>query len=229
MTNPHEVTRQFEQALSEYTGAPFVVAVDNASNGLFLALYYEHYIGGRHQGQDYIELPKNDYPSVPCECIHAGYKVRFIETEKALYYADPVAVRSGYLKGAYRLRPTRIWDSALRFKPNMYIKESHMILSFTGPFKHLKLGKGGAILTDDERAYKWFKKARFSGRGECSYHEDDFDVDPVLGWNFYMMPEIAARGLLLMGQFYTKDGQPRSYDDIELPYPDLSQFKIYRQ
>ena len=24
----------------------------------------------------------------------------------------------------------------------------------------------------------------------------------MLGWNFYMMPELAARGLLLMGQFY---------------------------
>ena len=42
-------------------------------------------------------------------------------------------------------------------------------------------------------------RARFSGRRECSYHDDNFDM---LGWNFYMMPELSARGLLMMSQFY---------------------------
>jgi dTDP-4-amino-4,6-dideoxygalactose transaminase len=102
-----------------------------------------------------------------------------------------------------------------------------MCLSFTGPYKTLKLSKGGAILTDDEQAYKWFKKARFSGRDECSYHDDNFDINPVVGWNFYMMPELAARGLLMMSQFYNLDGSKRHNEDLELPYPDLSKFKIY--
>ena len=100
-----------------------------------------------------------------------------------------------------------------------------MCVSFTGPYKHLKLSKGGAILTDDLHAYLWFKRARFSGRRECSYHDDYFDM---LGWNFYMIPELSARGLLLMNQFY-KDGKPIENEDIELPYPDLSKFKIYTQ
>jgi hypothetical protein len=69
----------------------------------------------------------------------------------------------------------------------------------------------------------WFKRARYSGRRECSYHEDYFDM---LGWNFYMMPELAARGLLLINQFYI-DGKPISNPDLELPYPDLSKFEIY--
>ena len=102
-----------------------------------------------------------------------------------------------------------------------------MCVSFTGPFKHLKLSKGGAILTDDEMAYKWFKKARFSGRDECSYHDDNFDQDPVIGWNFYMMPEISARGLLMMSQFYDINGEPIENADLELKYPDLSRFKCY--
>lgn len=50
----------------------------------------------------------------------------------------------------------------------------------------------------------------------------------MLGWNFYMIPELSARGLLLMNQFY-KDGKPIENEDIELPYPDLSKFKIYTQ
>jgi hypothetical protein len=44
-----------------------------------------------------------------------------------------------------------------------------------------------------------------------------------------MMPEIASRGLLLMNQFYKIDGTPKHNEDLELPYPDLSKFKIYNQ
>ena len=41
-----------------------------------------------------------------------------------------------------------------------------------------------------------------------------------------MMPELAARGLLLMGQFY--DGEAKKHnDDIEISYPDLSKFAVY--
>jgi dTDP-4-amino-4,6-dideoxygalactose transaminase len=101
-----------------------------------------------------------------------------------------------------------------------------MCISFTGPFKRLKLSKGGAILTDDYDANLWFRRARYSGRRECSYHDDHFDM---LGWNFYMMPELAARGLLLMNQFYDMKGQPIDYEDLELPYPDLSKYDIYKK
>jgi dTDP-4-amino-4,6-dideoxygalactose transaminase len=203
----YSVTKKFEEALADYTGAPYVVTVDNQSNALFLSLYYENIKGKT------IVIPNRTYPSVPCEIIHAGGKVEFENVE------------GNTLKGAYQLYPTRVWDSALRFTSNMYIPNSLMCLSFTGPYKHLKLGKGGAILTDDYEAYKWFKRARYSGRNEISYHEDNFDM---LGWNFYMMPELASRGLLLMNQFYNLDGSPKHNDDIELPYPDLSKFEIYR-
>jgi hypothetical protein len=88
------------------------------------------------------------------------------------------------------------------------------------------LSKGGAILTDSLEAYHWFKRARYSGRRECSYHDDYLDM---IGWNFYMMPELAARGLLLMNQFYNIDGSKKHNQDLELPYPDLSKFEIYKQ
>jgi dTDP-4-amino-4,6-dideoxygalactose transaminase len=108
----------------------------------------------------------------------------------------------------------------------MYIPNTHMCISFTGPYKHFKLSKGGAILTDSLEAHHWFKRARYSGRRECSYHDDHFDM---LGWNFYMMPELATRGMLLMGQFYNIDGSKKHNEDLELPYPDLSKFNIYKQ
>ena len=42
-----------------------------------------------------------------------------------------------------------------------------------------------------------------------------------------MMPELAARGLLLMAQFYNMDGTPKHNDDLTMPYPDISKFEIY--
>lgn len=204
----HKITEEFEKSLSDYTGAPYVIAVDNQSNGIFLSLMYEKIKGIE------ISIPCRTYPSIPCEIIHAGGKVKF----------KPVEGKT--LKGAYRLEPTKVWDSALRFTSDMYIPNSHMCISFTGPYKHLKLSKGGAILTDDFNAWLWFKRARYSGRRECSYHDDNFDM---LGWNFYMMPELSARGLLLMAQFYNGDGSRKENADLELPYPDLSKYEIYKQ
>ena len=55
------------------------------------------------------------------------------------------------------------------------------------------------------------------------------DYLDMLGWNFYMMPELAARGLLLMNQFYNLDGTKKHNKDLELPYPDLSKFEIYKK
>jgi dTDP-4-amino-4,6-dideoxygalactose transaminase len=204
----YKITEEFENKVAEYTGAKYVVAVDNQSNALFLALYYED-IKGKE-----IEIPARTYPSVPCEIIHAGGKVKFVPVEGET------------LTGAYQLKPTKVYDSALRFTSDMYIPNTHMCVSFTGPYKHLKLSKGGAILTDDYKAYLWFKRARFSGRRETSYHDDNFDM---IGWNYYMMPEIATRGLLMMTQFYNLDGTKKHNEDLTLPYPDLSKFDIYKQ
>lgn len=214
MINAHSITAEFEKALCEYTGAPFAVAVDNQSNALFLALMYEMSRTHVLLGKLCIEIPKHTYPSVPCEVLHAGLVPLFCNSR-------PI------LTGEYQLRPLPVWDSALRFTADMYRPGQLQCLSFTGPYKHLKLTKGGAILTDNEDAYKWFKKARFSGRSECSYHEDNFDENPVLGWNFYMIPEIAARGLQMMSQFYNPDGTKKHNPDLSLPYPDLSKFKLW--
>lgn len=198
----------FEAALCDYTGAPYAVAVDSATSALALCLMAENV---RDQ---FIEIPNRTYPSVPCEIVLAGAKVRWSH------------VSGNTITGAYRLGATRIWDSALRFTADMYIPESLMCISFTGAYKYLKLGKGGAILCDRGEDYEWLKRARNSGRGECSYHDDKFTM---LGRNCYMMPMIAAQGLLLINQFYNLDGTKKDMPDITLPYPDLSQFPVYTQ
>ena len=197
----YKITEDFEWRIADYTNAKYAIAVDCCSNAIFLSLAY---LGIKNQE---IEIPSRTYMSVPCTVINAGNYVKFKPTEGTT------------LKGEYQLGNTPVWDSALRFTSNMYVPGRFQCLSFSGPNKILKLSKGGMILTDDEEAYRWFKKARFSGRNEQPYHTDTFTQ---LGWNMYLLPELATRGLLLM------DGISPYNEDRELPYPDLSQFDVYR-
>lgn len=202
----YKITEDFEKAVAKYCGAPYAIALDNCSNALFLCLEYVKIKGLE------ISVPERTYMSVPCEIIRAGGKVKFYPIEGET------------ITGPYQLKPTKVWDYALLFTHNMYMSGTLQCLSFTGPYKTLKLSKAGMILTDSEEAYNYFKRKRFSGRNECSYHEDTFDT---LGYNMYLLPEISARGLLLMSQFYGLNGEPLSNKPVTMKYPKLSDFPIY--
>jgi dTDP-4-amino-4,6-dideoxygalactose transaminase len=115
----YRITEDFEKKLSEYTGAPYVVALDNQSNALFLSLYYENNVK-KSIKNDTITIPNRTYPSVPCEIIHSGLKVKFSKDY------DNLNEDRGTLKGSYNLYPTNIWDSALSFTTNMYKPGTHM-------------------------------------------------------------------------------------------------------
>ena len=70
------------------------------------------------------------------------------------------------------------------------------------------------ILTDNLEAVEWFKRARYEGRSEKYYKDDDIDM---LGWNMYMTPQQAAHGLALMQNYpdYQEDmGEPLGYRDL---------------
>ena len=171
--NPFKIVRMFEEEVAEYTGAPFAVAVDSCTNALFLCLKYLNVEGKE------IVVPKKTYLSVPMSVIHSGGIPVFKDIEWS---------------GIYQLEPTNIYDAAKRFTSNMYIPNTFMCLSFHIK-KHLSIGKGGMILTDNSDAVEWFKKARYEGRSEKNYVDDNIDM---LGWNMYMTPLQASHGLSLM-------------------------------
>jgi dTDP-4-amino-4,6-dideoxygalactose transaminase len=98
--------------------------------------------------------------------------------------------------GCYTLRPTRVVDSAVLFDKNIYIPGAFFCLSFQYR-KTLPIGRGGMILTDDEEAVKRLKELRLNGRD---------------GWNMYMMPEQAARGITLL-EMQQKKKCWRDYED----------------
>jgi dTDP-4-amino-4,6-dideoxygalactose transaminase len=193
-TNPYKIVQYFEETLAEFVGSKYAVAVDNCSNALFLCCKYLN-VGK-------VTIPAKTYVSVPCSIIHAGGEVEFEHTEWS---------------GSYQLAPYPIYDSACKLSKGMYMPGTLQCISFSGN-KPLKIGKGGMIFTDNTDAFKWFKLARYEGRNEISIMEDEFKV---LGWNMYMTPEQAARGLVLAS--YLKE------ENVIHPiYPDLSKFEIYK-
>ena len=202
----YRVTQTFEDEIVNYTGAPYAVAIDCATNALFLCMKY------LELEDEEITIPARTFMSVPCAIIHSGNRVAFDKNHPA--------IRGTKLKGQYKLEPFPIWDSALTFHRDMYIPGEFQCLSFSGPHKYLKMGKGGMILTDNKDAYEWFKRARYFGRRPIDHLVENFDM---LGWNFYMLPEIAARGCVLML------GIEDVNDDLEIEYQDLSKFKVYTE
>lgn len=216
--NPYLIVDEFERRIAKWAGSKYAVAVESGTAAIFLSIQYRIHcddsslVGrGKIGAVDTVELhpeisiPKHTYPSVPCSIINSGLTVKFINKK---------------WKGVYELKPLGIIDGALRFQKDMYKGGLHC-LSFHIK-KHLPIGRGGMILTDDKKAYNWLKKARFDGRAPVPLLDDDFTM---LGWNMYMEPAHAARGIQLFEVVRNK--KLKDLDVEAQGYPDLSKFKIY--
>jgi dTDP-4-amino-4,6-dideoxygalactose transaminase len=199
--NPYKVVQMFEEEIAGYTGAPYAVSVDSCTNALFLCCKYLNV--------KEVIIPSKTYLSVPMSIIHSGGDVIFDTTEE-----------SNHWSGLYQLKPYPIWDSAKRLTSNMYIPGQFMCLSFHIK-KPLAIGKGGMILTDNLDAVNWFKRARYEGRSEKFYKQDDIEF---CGWNMYMFPLLAARGLELMQNY------PEHVTDVQEinGYRDLTEFTVFK-
>lgn len=197
--NPFKIVRMFEEEVAHYTGASYAVAIDSCTNALFLCCKYLNV--------QEVNIPSKTYLSVPQSIIHAGGQVIFDSS------------RNDW-SGIYQLRPYNVFDAAKRFTSGMYIPNSYMCLSFHIK-KHLKIGKGGMILTNNPDAVEWFKMVRYEGRHEVMYVNDDITE---MGWNMYMTPEQAAKGLALMQNI------PLHNPDLDEGdgYRDLTEFTVFK-
>jgi dTDP-4-amino-4,6-dideoxygalactose transaminase len=193
--NPYKIVQMFEEEVAEYTGAPYAISIDSCTNALFLCCHYLRV--------NKVTIPKHTYLSVPQSIIHAGGTVQFEDLQ---------------WKGIYQLKPYPIYDAAKRFTSNLYLQGTYMCLSFHIK-KHLKIGKGGMILCDNQAAAEWFKKARYEGRNEKMLSLDNINS---MGWNMYMTPLEAAMGLMLMQNIQ------ESNNDLDETYPDLTQFDLFK-
>lgn len=209
---PHQVTKDFERALCDYTGAPYAVAVTSCTMALLLVLEWVlkpwPYYGQRPR----VGIPKKTYLSVPQCVLRAGASLAWYEEEWS---------------GAYPLLldPMLEWDgtpvdSARRFTSGMFLPTQYQCVSFHAS-KILGDSQGGAILHDNPEADAWFRRMRFDGRTEGLDPKDDNVKE--LGYHCYMSPDVAARLLWKLSVL------PKHNPDLpNSNYPDLSLMEAFK-
>ena len=193
----YDSVKLLEKTIAKYANSKYAVAVDSGTNAIFLCCKYLKI--------KEVTLPSRTFCSIASAILHAGGSLKF---------------RNYEWSGKFQLEPYPIYDSAGRFHKDMYPEGTYTCLSFHAN-KHLKIGKGGMILTDDEDAVKWFTLARYYGM------QDAYSPEPgkimMAGWNMIMTPDMASRGLMLMNKM------PNQNEDLNHPYPDLSVLNCYKR
>ena len=182
----------FEKALADYTGAPYVVLTDGCTHALELCMRYDSVRQTRFTAYTYLSVPMLMY--------HLG--IRFTLTDETW-------------SGEYQFENTRIWDSARRLEPGMYRPGQMQCLSF-GWTKPLQLGRVGAILTDDVAAYRHFSRQRSDGRDLNIPWESETEL--ILGWHYCPTLESCERGLELLPKVVPQS-QSATYPDLrKIPF-----------
>ena len=192
-----ETVTSFENKVAEFFNAPFAIAVDSCTHGVELCLRLT-------QSQE-ISVPKRTYLSIP----FLAEKLKIKRTWREENWKD------------YYFLTEKIIDSAVLWKKNSYINSTFMCLSFQYQ-KHLSLGRGGMILTDNEEAAIQLKKMSYDGRLlGVPWREQNIDC---IGYHYYMTPETAQLGLDKLEQGIHSTPRKWSVED----WPDLTEMSIFK-
>jgi dTDP-4-amino-4,6-dideoxygalactose transaminase len=197
--NSFSVIDDFEKLIAEFFNSPYAVATDCCTHAIELCLRYEQY--------DNILIPEHTYISIPFTAEKLGLKW---DWKKNYQWRD-----------YYYLGNTNIIDAAFLWEKNSYIPETYMCISFQFR-KHLSLGRGGIILLDNKDAYDTIKKMVYDGRtSDKPWGEQNISM---VGYHYYMTPEIAMSGIEKFKEVAYK--QPKRYGYLNYPYlPDMEVFK----
>ena len=88
--------------------------------------------------------------------------------------------------------------------------------------KHLSLGRGGMILTDNQEASIKLKKMSYDGRlPNIPWKEQNIDM---VGYHYYMTPEIAEEGLVKLPTAILNKPKEWTIND----WPDLTKMEIFK-
>jgi dTDP-4-amino-4,6-dideoxygalactose transaminase len=184
--DPREIIDIFERKVAEFAGSKYAVAVDCCTHAMELSLEYL-LLTREIDSCATITLPVNTYVSVPQMLMRLGFEVDLTHAE---------------WRGIYWLMGSRVFDGAVCWRKGMYVgsnytdKPALQCVSFQIK-KRIPIGRGGMILTDDKEAAEWLKLASYDGRDlKTPYTDPDHVKFP--GYHYYMTPEDAARGILLM-------------------------------
>jgi len=193
-----DIVNKFESEVANFFGSPYAIAVDSCTHGIELSL--------RYCNVKSINVPKHTYISVPflSKKLNLGLDWRN-QNWRDFYYLSYSVI-----------------DAAVLWKPNSYVPKTFMSISFQYQ-KHLSLGRGGIILTDNEEASIQLKKMSYDGRlPNIPWREQNIDT---MGYHYYMTPETAQMGLDKLPQAIIKE--PRQWEVSD--WPDLSQMEIFKK
>ena len=193
-----QAVTEFERSIAQYFGAPYAVAFDSCTHGIEVCLRYTNATS--------INVPKRTYISIPFLASKIGIELEWRDEDWQDYY---------YLTN-------NIIDSAVLWEENSYIPNTFMGLSFQFQ-KHLSLGRGGIILTDNKEAAIQLKKMSYDGRlPDIPWRNQDIDT---MGYHYYMTPETAKLGIEKLPKAIQTP--PRKW--VVSDWPDLTQMKIFKQ
>lgn len=170
----------FENKVAEFVGCEYAVAVDCCTHAIELCLEYLLRTDELNIF-DVITIPNRTYVSIPMTIQNMGFSVKYESLEWS---------------GAYRLKPTNVIDAAVRWTRKMYIPGTLMCLSFQIK-KAIPIGRGGMVLTDNKEAYEMIKLMSYDGRDLNTAYDSPEHIK-CRGFHYYMTPEDAARGIILM-------------------------------
>jgi dTDP-4-amino-4,6-dideoxygalactose transaminase len=189
---------EFENQVAEFFGAPYAVAVDACTHGVELSL--------RYTNAKKISVPKNTYLSIPFLFHKLNIELEWREEGWRDYY---------YVTD-------NVVDAAVLWRKDSYVPGTFMSLSFQYQ-KHLSLGRGGMILTDNKEAAIQLKKMSYDGRlPNIPWRDQNIDT---IGYHYYMTPEVAQLGLEKLPS--AKVTTPRQWTVED--WPDLSQMDVFKQ
>ncbi len=193
---------KFEQELAEYTGAPYAIMTDCCTHAIELCLRYDRIKECSFTPFTYLSIPMTMHK------LDIKYD----------YFPDTLPHRQQWI-GEYKFEGTRIWDSARRLEPNMYRKGMMQCLSF-GNGKPLHIGRGGAILLDDKKAYDEIIRMRYDGRDLNTLPWETQKVFRV-GYHYKPTIEEAELGIALLEGLKENPVEPKF-----VKYPDLRTITI---
>ncbi len=193
---------KFEQALAEFTGAPYAIMTDCCTHAIEMCLRYDRI--------KECSFTPYTYLSIPMTMHKLGIKYD--------YFPDHLSHRQEWI-GEYKFEGTRIWDSARRLQPNMYREGMMQCLSF-GHGKPLHIGRGGAILLDDKKAYEEIIRMRYDGRDLNTLPWETQKVFRV-GYHYKPTIEEAELGVALLEGLKENPVEPKF-----VKYPDLRTITI---
>ena len=193
-----ESVTKFENEIAKFYGAPYAVAVDCCTHAIELCL---RYVKPKHP----IMIPSRTYISIPFTLEKLGLDWSFHNLPWTKFYS---------------VLDTNIIDAAVFWEEGGYEANTFMCLSFQFQ-KHLNLGRGGMILTDDKEAALELKKMSYDGRTpDRPWRDQNIST---MGYHYYMTPETAQRGLDALES--AKSRQPRQWAWED--WPDLRHMDVF--